>query len=480
MILLVFDEFPTDSIAGPDGRIDSTRFPGFGALAGTSTWFPNHHAVSDSTMASVPSILTSTPPQRDKEQYKITYKRYRHSLFTLLGSRGYRISATDVDTRICPPRYCSYREPFRVRFPTVRTRVQEIDGFVRSLRRTERPRLTYLHTLLPHVPWHLSPSGNHRDAGPRRQVARKLAGHWGFHDPFLTTQNEQRHLLQVGFVDAVVQSLISRLKQQGLFDRSLIVITADHGISFELGGIDRRLLRRDARNVHEIAPVPLFVKRPGQRRGRVSAAWVRGTDVVPTIADVLDLRLPWRPAGASAYSPSVAARRHLVTSSPHSGRTVRIRGSVIERRRRANLARRQRLFGTGAWDSVFRIGPNLHLLGMRPEDLPSTPAAAGLVAEFDLPPDLRSVDLSARFLPTWAVGYLRGGDTGTAVRRDLALAVNGRIRAVGRSAHLDRNTKELFSLIFDERHLVSGRNTVQLYEVRRSGPNVALAPLGGR
>ena len=58
--------------------------------------------------------------------------------------------------------------------------------------------------------------------------------------------------------------------------------------------------------------------------------------------------------------------------------------------------------------------------------------------------------------------------------------MNGRIRAVGRSAHLELQTKEFFSLIFDERHLVSGRNTMQLYEVRHSGPNLALAPLGGR
>ena len=308
MILIVFDEFPTDSIVGADGRIDATRFPGFGALAGTSTWFRNHHAVSDSTLTSVPSILTSTRPQMD--DYKLTYKSYRHSLFTLLGSRGYRISATDVDSRICPPRYCRYPEPFGIKsLQTVRSRVLELDGFVRSLRRAKRPRLAYLHSLLPHVPWHLSPSRHHRDPGPPRMVARMLAGHWGFADPFLTTQNEQRHLLQVGYVDTIVRSLISRLKEQGMFDRSMVVITADHGVSFELGVENRRVVRRDGRNAHEIAPVPLFVKRPGQRRGRVSSAWVRGTDVVPTIADALGLRLPWRPAGASAYSRSVRARR---------------------------------------------------------------------------------------------------------------------------------------------------------------------------
>ena len=96
VVLIVFDEFPTDSLVGPDGRIDAARFPGFAALARTSTWFRNHHAVADTTSASVPAILTSTRPQRH-ERFKLTYKDYRHSLFTLLGSRGYRISATDAE-----------------------------------------------------------------------------------------------------------------------------------------------------------------------------------------------------------------------------------------------------------------------------------------------------------------------------------------------------------------------------------------------
>ena len=479
MVLIVFDEFPTDSLVGPGGRIDATRFPGFAALSRTSIWFRNHHAVADTTSASVPAILTSTRPQRH-ERFKLTYKDYRHSLFTLLGSRGYRISATDGNTRICPPQYCRYPKPFGIPAITpVRERVDELDRFLRSLRRSSRPRLSYLHSLLPHVPWHLTPSGHMRDPGPSGKDARVLASPYGFSDPFLTIQDEQRHLLQVGYVDRVIGSLIATLKRRRLFDRSLVVITADHGVSFELGRDNRRAVRRDGRNVEEIAPVPLFVKRPGQRRGSVSSAWVRGTDVVPTLADVLNLRLPWRAVGASAFSRSARARRHLVTESPHVGYTVRTRGSVVTRRRRANVARRGRVFGTGDWQKVFAIGPNLQLLGQRPQGLPTAPSG-GLTADYDLPTGLGNVNLRARFLPTWAVGSLRGGDSGPTARRDLALAVNGRIVAVGRSAHLDNRTKEYFTLIFDERHLLSGPNTMQLYEVRRVGQSLALAPLGGR
>ena len=363
----------------------------------------------------------------------------------------------------------------------MRERVAEIDTFLRRLRRERRPRFTYLHSLLPHVPWHLTPSGHLRDPGPPGAAARILGGPFGFDDPWLTVQDEQRHLLQVGYVDRFIERLTRRLRRLRMFDRSLIVITADHGISFDLGVANRRGVRRDARNVEEVALVPLFVKRPGQRRGSTSSAWVRGTDVAPTIADALGVRLPWRAVGRSVYSRAARSRRHLITSSPDIGYTVKVRGSVVGRQRTANLARRHRLFGTGAWERVFRVGPNTELLGRRPEQVTQV-GANGLRADFDLPSSLANVDLRNQFLPSWAVGALRGRDTGPTARRDVALAVNGTIRAVGRTAHLE-NVKgfddEYFSLIVDERHLRSGRNEMQLYEVVRQGPALALAPLGG-
>ena len=49
------------------------------------------------------------------------------------------------------------------------------------------------------------------------------------------------------------------------------------GFSFEVGVKDRRTVTRS--NVDEVSPVPLFIKAPGQRRGRTSGAYVRTTDV---------------------------------------------------------------------------------------------------------------------------------------------------------------------------------------------------------
>ena len=62
-----------------------------------------------------------------------------------------------------------------------------------------------------------------------------MSGPLGFHDVFLTNQNQQRHLLQVGFVDREITQVLDRLERVHLLNRALVVVTADHGIGFDVG-----------------------------------------------------------------------------------------------------------------------------------------------------------------------------------------------------------------------------------------------------
>jgi hypothetical protein len=77
------------------------------------------------------------------------------------------------------------------------------------------------------------------------------------------------------------------------------------------------------------------------------------------------------------------------------------------------------------------------------------------------------VDPAEEILPTRVTGRLVGGRPGA--MRDLAVAVNGRIRAVGRSFRLRGRRAEYFSLLVPESALRAGANEVQLLEVRPGG-----------
>ena len=134
----------------------------------------------------------------------------------------------------------------------------------------------------------------------------------------------------------------------GLLDEALLVVIADHGYAFEMGV--HRPAHRDRANVDEVAPVPLFVKAPGQSEGEVDESLVRNIDIVPTIADLL------------GTEPRLAPRRPLASSRPRRRRrdevvitTRDFKNDGPDRRGRsspsgapANRARWAHLFGTGA------------------------------------------------------------------------------------------------------------------------------------
>ncbi|MEJ7714617.1 MAG: sulfatase-like hydrolase/transferase [Thermoleophilaceae bacterium] len=124
--------------------------------------------------------------------------------------------------------------------------------------------LNFKHVLLPHVPWQYLPDGRQY----RRVATEPIPGisRQSYRDQGQVDVLQQRHLLQLGFADLEVQELIARLKKEGMWDKAMVVVAADHGVSFRKGQFDRR--KANERNVDEIAPVPLFIKAPSQERGR--------------------------------------------------------------------------------------------------------------------------------------------------------------------------------------------------------------------
>jgi arylsulfatase A-like enzyme len=74
-------------------------------------------------------------------------------------------------------------------------------------------------------------------------------------------------------------------------------VVADHGASFIPGEQARAAT---AENLGGIAGVPLLIKAPGQRKGGVDDTPLETTDVLPTIAAELGVRIPWRLDGLAA------------------------------------------------------------------------------------------------------------------------------------------------------------------------------------
>lgn len=472
VVVVVLDEFPTDALLGPDGQIDAARFPNFAELASMSTWFPNGHTVYDSTFKAVPSILDGRLPKRGTAP---DVRSHKPSVFHLMDRLGYEVFKVESASAVCPPDICPGA---RTRRPGVLKRLAgggrpaRFHQWVGAIRNRPEPTFYFHHALMPHEPWIYLPSGRQsRPAGndPVKGI-NKLPS---FDDPELSVHNHLRHLLQVGYTDHQIGELLDRLRRTGLLARAAVIVTADHGYSFQIGVRSRRLLSEG--NVEEIAPVPFFVKAPGQTEGRVDPALVRNIDVVATIADLLDGSVFWRQDGHSAFAKATRARRGLAIHTRDFAQEVRIGLPEMERRRSRWRQRWARLFGTGLqsellygdpWAMAYRIGPYPELLGRRVSSLQVRPTGAisATVANAEL---VRNVRPRATLLPTRVTGSLRGVPFGE--HRDVAVSVNGRIQAVGRSFDLWWKGREYYSLMVPESSLRAGRNEVELFEVLPNG-----------
>jgi hypothetical protein len=522
VVMLILDELPVSTLMDDREHIDAERFPGIGALARDATWYRRDVTAADDTVQALPSILASTRPHRGDQP---VYGANPRTIFQLLGE-SHRIEAMEHATWMCPPDICPNTQsaPTRSRslasalglayfdtivppglFSKAGVGVPDIGRSVGEALRPERParsveetrKLTknqprelnryadsqfaqflstigpyrpgerpapfyMLHSALPHIPWVYLPDGRtYATIRERTPVGLGAGERWADSQPVVNL-GWQRHLLQTRFADRQVGRLIKTLKSKGLYDRALVVVTADHGASFKAGG-NRRFVTRE--NAADVSMVPLFIKAPGQRDGAIEDRPLQSIDVLPTIAEALKRRLPWRVEGRAATD---GAGRRSVTISSFKNPRLNTDPAALARQRRTTLRAQTALFGTGLDGGAgFGIGPFRGLVGRRVAGVPAAPASGGR-AEVRK----QSVDASSRYLPAARVsGAIRGArpEVGT-----VAIAVNGRVAGVAPTFR--GRGIAVFSLMVDPRHF-GGSNRVRAYAVRGSTRRPRLEPL---
>ncbi|MFG1954473.1 sulfatase-like hydrolase/transferase [Micromonospora sp. NPDC048830] len=472
VVMLVLDELPLVSLLGPDGRIDAARYPHFAELADASTWYRNATGVSGWTPYALPAMLTGRYPAQPLAPH---YSQYPDNLFTALGGL-YDIRAEESITRLCPPSRCdqpvspaqglgtlvresgrllgrlaapvdsridpeeSYREltaaeagldaaepaPADPRFRWANLNDNQparFTTFLAGLRPSDRPTLHFLHLLMPHPPWTYLPSGARYDAP--QDLPNDGEG-W-------VDLARQRHLAQLAYTDRLIGETLRTLRATGLYDRALLVVTADHGVSFTRGFQGRGM---DAIRAApgEVTWVPTFVKEPGQRAGRIDDRNWEHVDLLPTVADAAGVRIPWPVDGRSARQPARERADKRFYDRP--GEPVTFPGGVPAP---PPAPRPHPLVGT--------------TVGERPGG--GTARVANLAA-------FAAVDPASGQLPAlvWGTVPPAVGD-GTL----LAVAVNGRVGAVVPVVPADPGGRRFAALLADDSLFRAGANRLDVYRV---------------
>jgi len=98
-----------------------------------------------------------------------------------------------------------------------------------------------------------------------------------------------QYLNELLSMDWVMASILDQLKESGLLDNTLVIITNDHG---EKTGANGGSIGHGWRLTPELANTPLIILDPQRRGYRLNYAFGSQVDVLPTVLDLLRIPLP--------------------------------------------------------------------------------------------------------------------------------------------------------------------------------------------
>ncbi|HEY4491749.1 MAG TPA: sulfatase-like hydrolase/transferase, partial [Acidobacteriota bacterium] len=323
------------------------------------------------------------------------------------------------------------------------------------------PVLYFLHVELPHGPWSYFPSGTEYNYGKWKSPLAKeetLQG-WG-NDKSVSDRAFQRYMLQLIYTDRLLGQLVDRLQEQRIWDPSVFIVTADHGISFDPGDSHRPVTKS---NYVDVLSVPLFIKFPGQREGRIDDRKAETIDIVPTLAAVLQSDTQWKWDGESLLRPPKRSSQRAVRWSFASSEFLSL--PSFSYRDSKILKLKQELFGqyTGE-EAIYRFGPHPEVHGLSTAEIPHLQQDS-LSAEIYNRQWFDNVDLSRKFMPALVTGKIhKPADlTGS---MNLAVAINGTVRGSVRTFRLD-DRMEGFALLVPESSFRQGNNDVEVFLVSK-------------
>ena len=413
VVMIVFDEAMLSPLLRSDGTINRKRFPGFAALADSSTWYRNMMGTAQRTTEAVPSILDGKWPTL--KNYPVL-RDHPNNLFTYMQGRK-ELDVYQAVTKLCPSGACTNAGPeyFRMVHKQV-LKFEEVTG--RAVTST-KPTLHFAHVLLPHRPWGLAPDLRlapdlvlYTDKRSERLIDRRR-------------DNYQSMLRQYVATDKLLLEFITKLKASPNWEKTMLVVTADHGITFVPGESYRDKINLDnPGTLEDIYRVPLFIKYPQQNQGTVSDCPASSVDILATIIATNGSPPSWKTDGFNLRRTCPQRVSRLVQWPYSSTQISTDFSAVLERVKYYD----KWINANGDVDDIYRVGLSGKLLGKK---TPTTTSANVSVSWTLNGPEnyqrIGSGHLAA--VPTRASGTLRTESKICATCEGL-IAINGRFVAV--------------------------------------------------
>jgi len=339
VVLITFDALAAKDMSLYGYRLDTT--PELNAFAESCTVFDNFYAQANWTLPTITSLLTGTYPSEHRN-FNFLYCRHplakpQNVLANVLKHKGYKTFALSSNLTFGNPQVTGTTAGFdlidekhimdwpafakadplsaaklyaRNEYTNGLSKFFELlrgflhPGFPISWPCPIRPVFEYAQTLLgaepfflwihlapPHEPY--LPPAPHKDlycTTGRFTTVEEQARHAGFYGPDAQKDVDQLRLRYDEFIhycDDELKRFLDSLQRTTLLDNTLLIISSDHGQSFEDGycGHGSWFMR------NQLIKIPLIIRIPGLPGSRLSVN-AEQIDLAPTILDALGFQPP--------------------------------------------------------------------------------------------------------------------------------------------------------------------------------------------
>lgn len=326
LFVFVFDEVSLEALLDANGRIDAAAFPNFSRFSLESIWFRQAITNYPETDDSIRSVLTGSFTSKAVSPDRTLLRR--PNLLDALVDNGYSVSfysralgyVFDQGNRIdyysggtiekirrtlisavgyyVPGRLLFAVAPQILNYPDL-TEGEMLASATTSLF-TAPGNASVFHLMITHNPYTLLGNGRPIPTGDFLQAEFREG-----EDPERTFALYRE---AIRYVDGQFGIFLDRLEQSNAWDRSVVVVTSDHGECWN-AGCRQRYLPFSAVEP-SLVRVPMFVRSP-TLKPRIVDGDYQHVDFFPTVLEALGIPLPPNDImdGRSALAPILSLRR---------------------------------------------------------------------------------------------------------------------------------------------------------------------------
>ncbi len=330
VVLVTLESLRTDRVGAyggaSSGRPEVATTPNLDAFAAEATVYEDAHAVTSWTLAAHASLFTGLYPSGHQTTGPLD--RLDDSYPTLaetLAARGWQTAAVVSGPYL--RRTHNLGQGFEIyddSSASIANRLAHddvtnpalLDGLRRILdaeRDPERPLFLFAYfwdshfDYLPPPPWDAAFVPSAAERFDARALDTNAAIHAGMDAGRLAWLRAQ-YDGEIRWTDEHLGALFALLRERGLWDGALVIVTADHGEEFFDHGE-----KGHKNNLYaETVRVPLLVKYPGQREGRRDARLASQVDVLPTVLEAAGAAVTFPVHGRSLRAPDPDPERAVL------------------------------------------------------------------------------------------------------------------------------------------------------------------------